>query len=148
MSSHAITNTNNTSHPHVEEVKYLIKKMCNNIGLGIYGIPQIIIKYLYFKDKYIKLSYYQKHEIWWEPIWVGSRKAGDDRFRRQCLIWGRYANQRDISLYENIPIKQFNPQILKEYSYKELKQSLKINKVKGRSKLTNKKKMITGLLKI
>ena len=84
MASHAITNTNNTSHPHVEEVKYLIKKMCNNIGLGIYGIPQIIIKYLYFKDKYIKLSWLQKHEIRWEP--VGWRRWGKYR-HRECRLW-------------------------------------------------------------
>ena len=101
MASHAITDTNNTSHPHVEEVKYLIKKMCNNIGLGIYGIPQIIIKYLYFKDKYIKLSWLQKHEIWREP--VGWRRTAKYR-HRECLLWGRYARNRDISLYENIHI--------------------------------------------
>ena len=47
-----------------------------------------------------------------------------------------------------INIKQFNPQKLKEYSSKELKESLKINKVRGRSNLTNKKKMIEALLKI
>ena len=63
-------------------------------------------------------------------------------------LWGRYANRRDISIYENINIKQFNPQKLKEYSSKELKESLKINKVRGRSNLTNKKKMIKALLKI
>ena len=130
------------SHTNVEEIKYLIKKKCNINGLGSYGVPKIIIDYLYFKDKYLRLTMKQKLEIRWLPINISEWKCFNSR------LWGRYANERDISIYENINIKQFNPQILKEYSIKELKESLRINKVKGRSKLTNKKKMIYGLLKI
>ena len=138
------------SHTNVEEIKYLIKKKCNINGLGSYGVPKIIIDYLYFKDKYLRLTTLQKLEIRWLPIRIGTDNSINFSLKDwvNSQLWGRYANNRDISIYENINIKQFNPQILKEYSIKELKESLKINKVKGRSKLTNKKKMIYALLKI
>ena len=138
------------SHTNVEEIKYLIKKKCNINGLGSYGVPKKIIDYLYFKDKYLRLSILQNLEIRWMRISILSDNS--IRFSLKdwtnSQLWGRYANNRDISIYENINIKQFNPQKLKEYSSKELKESLKINKVRGRSNLTNKKKMIEALLKI
>ena len=138
------------SHTNVEEIKYLIKKKCNINGLGSYGVPKKIIDYLYFKDKYLRLSILQNLEIRWMRISILSDNS--IRFSLKdwtnSQLWGRYANRRDISIYENINIKQFNPQKLKEYSSKELKESLKINKVRGRSNLTNKKKMIEALLKI
>ena len=150
------------SHSNIEEIKYLIKKKCNINGLGSYGVPKKIIDYLYFKDKYIRLTMKQKVEIRWCPFYNYSNnnrnlncpyyyttRADGGRYKMPyTLLWGRYANRRDISIYENINIKQFNPQKLKEYSSKELKESLKINKVRGRSNLTNKKKMIKALLKI
>ena len=138
------------SHTNVEEIKYLIKKKCNINGLGSYGVPKKIIDYLYFKDKYLRLTTLQKLEIRWIPIRIGTDNSINFSLKdwTNSQLWGRYANRRDISIYENINIKQFNPQKLKEYSSKELKESLKINKVRGRSNLTNKKKMIEALLKI
>ena len=44
------------SHSNIEEIKYIIKKKCNINGLGSYGVPKKIIDYLYFKDKYIRLT--------------------------------------------------------------------------------------------
>ena len=50
------------SHSNVEEIKYLIKKKCNINGLGSYGVPKIIIDYLYFKDKYLRLTTFYNYK--------------------------------------------------------------------------------------